>query len=147
MILKENIPFVHAIDLVLVLSLAGALGQVALGPLAVAGRYLLDTDAWVLPIVSINVKLIIRSASSLRAAVGELVLVVKATSLLATLEVALHAPGISLELVDPGLLGRQPLEPLVEDLRGELGQPFQTLERVSWRHLLVLGGGNGKNDG
>ena len=96
--LKNFIIFVHAFDLVLVNSLARALGQVALGPLAVTGRDLLDADAWVLPVVSLNVEHIIRSASSLRAAVGELVLVVEAASLLATLEVALHASGIVGEL-------------------------------------------------
>ena len=50
---------------------------------------------------------------------GELVLVVEAASLLATLEVALHALGIQGELVDPELLGWQEVETVGKHYLGE----------------------------
>ena len=42
-ILETTVPGVHAMNLMVVLFLAPAVGQVALGPLAVAGGDLLDT--------------------------------------------------------------------------------------------------------
>ena len=55
MILKFIIPFVHAVDLVRILFLTRALGQVALGPLSEAGCDLLDADYWVVTVVSVNI--------------------------------------------------------------------------------------------
>ena len=46
--LKDSIPSGLAIDLVLAVSLAGALGQVALGPLAETGCYLRYGFSWVI---------------------------------------------------------------------------------------------------
>ena len=53
--LKNGVPSVHSVDLVLVLALTRALGQVALGPLSEAGCDLLDAHYWVLTVVSINI--------------------------------------------------------------------------------------------
>ena len=146
MVLKCLIPSVHAVDLEGVVSLTRALGQVALGPLAVTGGKLLDADGRVGAIVAIKIE-VIRSSFSSRTTVWKLVGVVMATSLLTTFKVALHTFGIVGELVNPSLLGRQEGEPIVHDLLGELGQAGQSLQRVSRRDLLVLGGGDGENDG
>ena len=145
MVLKCLIPSVHAVDLEGVVSLTRALGQVALGPLAVTGGKLLDADGRVLAVVPIFE--VVRSSFSCRTTVWKLVGVVMATSLLTTFKVALHTFGIVGELVNPSLLGRQEGEPIVHDLLGELGQAGQSLQRVSRRDLLVLGGGDGENDG
>ena len=145
MSLKCIIPSVHAVDLEGVVSLTRALGQVALGPLAVTGGKLLDADGRVLAVVPIFE--VVRSSFSCRTTVWKLVGVVMATSLLTTFKVALHTFGIVGELVNPSLLGRQEGEPIVHDLLGELGQAGQSLERVSRWDLLVLGGGDGENDG
>ena len=145
MVLKCLIPSVHAVDLEGVVSLTRALGQVALGPLAVTGGKLLDADGRVLAVVPIFE--VVRSSFSCRTTVWKLVGVVMATSLLTTFKVALHTFGIVGELVNPPLLGGQEGEPIVHDLLGELGQAGQSLQRVSRRDLLVLGGGDGENDG
>ena len=128
-----------------VVSLTRALGQVALGPLSVTGGDLLDADGRVLAVVPIFE--VVRSSFSGGTTVWKLVRIVMTTSLVTTVKVALHTGGIVGELLNPALLGRQEGEPSVQDLLGELGQAFQSLERVSWWDLLVLGGGDGENDG
>ena len=102
MSLEFHVPTVHAVDLVLVVSLAGALGDVSLGPLAVSGSDLLDTLSWVLTVVSVNIVKL--TSLTLGTAMGHLVLVVKAASLVATVEVALHTIGVVGELLDPCVL-------------------------------------------
>ena len=139
--LEKVVPLGHAVDLVLVLTLAGALRQVALGPLAVASGQLLDTDGGVLTVVTL---LIGFTSLTLGATMGKLVLVVVATTLFATVEVALHTGGVVGELVDPGVLGGKTREPVVQDLLGELGQTSQTLKWVTWWNLFVLCDGNGQ---
>ena len=119
-----------------------ALGQVTLGPLAVAGSDLLDTGGRVLTVVS-DLEVVIRSSLTFGATVGEEVGVIEATSLVATVEVALHTFGISGEFVLPGINGGNKTEPVVQNLSGELGQTVQTLKWVSWWDFFVLGGGDG----
>ena len=148
--LEDTVPLVHAVDDVLVVLLSSALGDVALGPLAVAGGDLLDADGGVLTVVTIPDGVIVRSSlTGLGATVGKVLLVVVATSLVATLEVALHTAGVVAEFLNPSLsaVSWQEAEPVGQDLCGELVQPGQTLERVAWWDLLVLGGGNGKKNG
>merc|ERR1711892_1436826 len=140
MSLEKVVPLGHAVDLVLVLTLAGALRHVALGPLAVASGQLLDALDGILTVVT----LLIGFTSLALGATMLLVLVVVATTLFATVEVGLHTGGIVGELVDPGVLGGKTREPAVQDLLGELGQTSQTLEGMTWWDLFVIGGGNGK---
>ena len=96
--LEFLVPKVHAIDLVSVISLSRALGDVSLGPLAVTSGDLFDTDGGVLTVVSVEVEIIVLTSLALGTTVGEVVGIVVAASLVATVEVALHAPGIALEL-------------------------------------------------
>ena len=138
---QDSVPLVHAVDDVLVVSLTAALGNVALGPLAVASGDLLDTLAWVGTVVTENV--IVSSSLTGWATVWELVLVVVATSLLTALEVSLHTVSVGLEFSDPIVLSGHEVEPLVQDLLAKVLQFVQTLERVSWWDLLVIGNGNG----
>ena len=100
MVLKCLIPSVHAVDLEGVVSLTRALGQVALGPLAVTGGKLLDADGRVGAIVAIKIE-VVRSSFSSGATVWKLVCIVMATSLVTTVKVALHTSGISGELGSP----------------------------------------------
>ena len=144
MVLEFLVPSVHAVDLVRVIFLSRALGDVTLGPFAVTSGDLLDTDGGVLTVVSVEVEIIVLTSLALGTTVGEVVGVVVAASLVATVEVALHTLGVVGELADPGLLRWQEVEPVVQDLGRELGQLGQSLERVSWWDLLVLGGGNGE---
>ena len=99
MVLKCLIPSVHAVDLEGVVSLTRALGQVALGPLAVTGCDLLDTLGRILTVVS--VKVVIRSSLTLGTTMWQLVLIVETASLVTTVKVALHTSGISGELGSP----------------------------------------------
>ena len=78
---------------------------------------------------------------------GTLTWIVVTASLVATSEVDLHAFSIGGKLVDPALLRWQEVELVVQELLGHVGQPGQSVERVSRWDLLILGGGNGKNDG
>ena len=144
MSLETVVPLVHAEDLMLVDALALALRQVALGPLAVASGQLLDTNGGVLSVVSL---LIGFTSLTLGATMGQLVLVVETTTLISAVEVALHTGGIVGKLVDPAVHGGHEGEPGGQNLIGELGQTFQTLEWVTWGHFLVIGGGNGEQEG
>ena len=139
--LEKVVPLGHAVDLMLVLALTGALRQVSLGPLLVTSGQLLDTNGGVLTVVTL---LIGFTSLSLGATMGHLFLVVETTTLITTVEVALHTGGIVGELVDPAVHGGHEAEPGGQHLVGELGQTLKTLERVAWWHLLVIGGGNGE---
>ena len=142
--LESLVPSVHSIDLVLVLALTGALGKVALGPLAVTSGDLLDTHGGVLAVVSVNVVKVTSFTVIRWTTVWELV-IIEAASLVATLEVALHTVGIVCELLFPGVDRGNEAEPLVENLDGEFGQAGQSVKWMPWWNLLVLGGdGNGK---
>ena len=138
---QDSIPLVHAIDDVLVVSLTATLGNVALGPFAVASGDLLDTLARVGAVVAENI--VFSSALTGWTTVGELVLVIVATSLLTTLEVSGHTVGIGLEFTNPVVLSGHKFEPLVQDLLAEELQFLETLERVAgWDLLVLVGGGN-----
>ena len=100
--LEEAVPLVHAIDLMLVLALTRALGQVTLGPLAVASGQLLDADGGILTVVTVDIIGI--TSLTLGATMGELVLIVETTSLVTTVEVGLHTGGIVGELGNPSVL-------------------------------------------
>ena len=100
--LEEVVPLGHTVDLMLVVALTGALGQVTLGPLAVASGQLLDADGWVLTVVTVDILGI--TSLTLGATMGELVLIVETTSLVATFEVAAHTLGIGGELGNPCVL-------------------------------------------
>ena len=102
MTLENVVPFGHAVNLMLVLALTGTGCQIALGPLAVASGQLLDADGWVLAIVTVDIIGI--TSLTLGATMGELVLIVETTSLVATFEVAAHTLGIGGELGNPCVL-------------------------------------------
>ena len=90
MVLKTIVPLFHAIDLELVVFLARALAQVALGPLAEAGGDLLDTLGGVLTVVFTELDLVVSA--------------IVATVATRRVEFALHALGVVGELSDPGVL-------------------------------------------
>ena len=140
--LEKAVPLGHTVDLMLVVALTGALRQVTLGPLAVASGQLLDADGWVLTVVTVDILGI--TSLTLGATMGELVLIVETTSLVATFEVAAHTLGIGGELGNPCVLGWEEGEPIVQDLVGELGQTIKTVKGVTRWDLLVIGGGDGK---
>ena len=102
MSLEKAVPLGHTDDLILVVLLTGALGQVTLGPLAVASGELTDTFGWVLTVVTVDILGI--TSLTLGATMGELVLIVETASLVATVEVALHTLGIGGELGNPRVL-------------------------------------------
>ena len=146
-------PGVGTVDLAAWLELAEfavlVVGKVSLGPLAEARGDLLDTAEWVRLVVSAElgvfgfVTTIKRSSLTGWATVWELVLVVVAASLLTALEVSLHTVSIGLEFTNPIVFSGHEVEPLVQDLLAKVLQFVQTLERVSWWDLLVIGNGNG----
>ena len=59
--------------------------------------------------------------------------------LVASVEVELHAFSVFCEFVDPGVLGRQEIKPVIQYLGGELSQTGQSLKRVLRGTFLVLG--------
>ena len=146
--IQDTVVVVEALDVVLVVLLTVAAGNVALGPLAEASGDLLATLAWVLSVVAV---IALVQLSSLTvwgwATVGEEVGVVEAALLLVTLEGVLHTLGGLLESLLEVVLSLPEAEPVVQELARELGQTGQTLERVSWWDLFVVGGGDGQNNG
>ena len=143
MTLEEVVPLGHTVDLMLVVALTGALGQVTLGPLAIASGELANAFHGILTIVTINIISI--ASFTLGATVGQLLFIVETASLIATLKVVCHTLAIGGELGDPGVFGRQELEPGIQHLLGELVETVETLEWMPWWNLFVIGcGGNGK---
>ena len=119
--LEFVVPSFHSVDLELVITLTGALGDVSFGPFSVSSGDLLGSDGWVLTVVS--VPFIVGSSLSVGgSSMGKLIFVVMATSLLATLEGHFHTIGIICEFVNPFGLRWKPAVPLVEKLFRELGQ-------------------------
>ena len=146
MSLEKIVPLRHAVDLMLIVALTGALGQVTLSPLAVASGELANAFNRILTIVTINIISI--ASFALGATVGQLLLIVETASLIATLKVGRHTLAIGGELGDPGVFGRQELEPGIQHLLGELIETIETLEWMPWWNLLVIGcGSNGKEKG
>ena len=146
---QDTVVVVEALDVVLVLLLTVAPGNVALGPLAETGGDLFDADGWVFSVVSLTVDQIELTSLTVWcwATVGEKVWIVEAALLIVTLEGVRHALGSLLETGLEGVLSLPEAEPFVQDLGGELGQTSQTLEGVSWWDLFVVGDGNGQNNG
>merc|ERR1711980_39204 len=144
---QNTVVVVEALDVVLVVPLTVAAGNVALGPLAEASGDLFATLAWVRSVVAV---IALVQLSSLTvwgwATVGEEVGVVEAALLLVTLEGVLHTLGGVLESLLEVVLSLPEAEPGVQELARELGQTGQTLERVSWWDLFVVGG-DGQNNG
>lgn len=134
-------------DLVLVVGLAVASGNVALGPLAEAGGDLLGALPWVLAVVTLDILEFTTLAVAVGATMGQVVGIVVAALLLVALEGTLHAVGGVGELGDELVLALPEGELLVQQLGRESDELVEALERVLWWHLLLLGGGNGKKDG
>ena len=96
--LEKVVPLVHAVDLMLVLTLTRALRQVSLGPLAVTGCDLLCAFNGVLTVVTIN---IVFTSFTLGSTMGKLILIVESTPLVTTGKVTLHTGGIGCEFFYP----------------------------------------------
>ena len=131
----------------LIVLLAIASGNVALGPLAEAGGDLAGALPWVLAVVTVQVVDVATLALGLGATMGTQFGIVEAALLLVTGEGLLHTVGSLGELGDELVLALPETEVLVQDLLGELDQAVETLERVTWGHLLLVGGGNSEKDG
>jgi hypothetical protein len=143
----EGVVVTETGDLVLMVLLAIASGDVALGPLAEAGGDLLGTLPWVIAVVAVHIVEVTTLALGLGATMGSQLGIVESAFLLVTGEGILHTVGGLGELGDELVLALPETEVLVQDLLGELDQAVETLERVTWGHLLLLGGGNSEKDG
>merc|ERR1719340_393476 len=97
--LEKGVPLVHAIDLMLVLTLTRALRQVSLGPLAVTSCDLLCAFSRVLTVVTIEV--IVVTSFTLGSTMGKLILIVESAPLVTTGKVTLHTTGIGFEFCNP----------------------------------------------
>ena len=111
MCLEFVVPSLHAVDLVVVVFLSGAGGEVSARPLGVAGGDLLDSDGGVVAVVSLHVVLGVSPSSLLGASVRLLVGVVKSAPLVAALEVLRHSGRVGRELGNPVLLGGEEGKP------------------------------------
>jgi len=103
-------------DLVLVVGLAVASGNVALGPLAEAGGDLLGALPWVLAVVTLDILEFTTLAVAVGATMGQVVGIVVAALLLVALEGTLHAVGGVGELRDELVLALPEGELLVQQL-------------------------------
>ena len=146
MSLEFVVPFVHSVDLVLVLLLSGACGNVSFCPFSVSGGNLFGSFGRVLAVVSVPFGF---TSFSVRfgSAMGEVFFIVVASSLFSTFEVLFHTSGVFFKFCYPGILAGQPFVPFVEEFCREFGQSFETLEGVSWGHFSIISGGDGGEDG
>ena len=110
MSLEIGVPFVHSVDLVLVVLLSGARGNVSFCPFSEASGNLFGSNCRVCAVVSVPFGF---TSFSVRfgAAMGEVFFVVVAASLFSTFEVLFHTNGILFKFGYPGILARQPTEP------------------------------------
>ena len=111
MSLEFVVPFFHSVDLVVVVFLAWAGWEVSRRPFWKSSRDLFNSNWRIFTIIS-DFVINVTSFSVIRgASVGQLVLVVKSTSLVATFEVFRHTGSVVREFVDPVLLGWKEWEP------------------------------------
>merc|ERR1719436_2072816 len=102
--LEEVVPLVHAVDLMLVVTLTRALRQVSLSPLAVTGCDLSCAFNGVFTIVTFLVINLTSFTVITGSTKGKLILIVESTSLITTVKVTLHTFGIGSEFLNPCVL-------------------------------------------
>merc|ERR1712154_225444 len=100
MSLKSGVPFVHTVDLMLVLALTRASSQITFSPFTVTSSQLFDTDRWIFTVVSVNI-IKITSFTLSWTTMGKLIFIVVTTSLVTTIEVTFHTFSIFSEFLDP----------------------------------------------
>merc|ERR1719229_629689 len=146
--LKSSIPSVHTLDLPLVFTLTRASRQVSLSPFTVSSSQLFNCNRWILTVVTVNIKIKFTSVTvSSWTTMGKIISIIVSTALITTLEVTLHSTSISFECINPKLFFFPSKtiwkegKPCVHNLLCKLIQTRQTLKRVSWWDLLVIGSG------
>merc|ERR1719229_133701 len=104
MSLKNGVPFVHTVDLMLILALTRASSQITFSPFTVTSCQLFDTNLWMLTIIAINIIAEITSLTLFWSTMGKLFFIIESASLVTTIEVTLHTCSIDSEFLDPGIL-------------------------------------------
>ena len=140
MILEKTIPFVHSVDLVVVVSLTWTFWEISFSPFSETSCDLFGSNWWIFTVVSVPDWVSINfSLSSFRCTtMWELIFIIESTSLVSSFEVSFHTFSISLEFSDPGLLRLEEWEMVGHNFIGEFNQSVQSLKWVSWWDLLFI---------
>merc|ERR1712113_426080 len=147
--LKSISPFVHSVDLMLIVLLSRALRDVSFSPFSEPRSDLTSSKNWIGSVVSEDVVFIAFSSTSFSgwSTMWKLVFIIVSTSLVVSAKVSLHTSSIFFEFSLPCFFRSQKSVMIIKKL-SRVGNKFiETLERVSWWNLLFVSGGNGENNG
>merc|ERR1712227_758256 len=143
MILELLIPFVHSVNLIIVVFLTGTGAQVSFCPFSETSGNLFGSlsgvSAVIPEVISIEIKVGIPPSYVMTSwtAVKGLGVIISA-SLVTTFEIFLHATSILSKFGDPFFLRREKIVPVSENFFRKFNKSVESLKWVSWRIFFLV---------